>query len=126
VHITEVSLGYHSLTARYDCFLLVPRLAKCIWRDSELPSFFQILRLPFIYSTVLSWDVRGSSFYAFLSFTQTVFNEHADDYICYLQVFGPSTLETEETMFHGQRALRLWLELIALSELLFVTIVRRV
>lgn len=30
---------------------------------------------------------------------------------------GQSTLGTEETMLHGQRALRLWLELIALSEL---------
>jgi hypothetical protein len=36
--------------------------------------------------------------------------------------FGTSTLETEGIMLHGQRALRLWLELIALLELLFVII----
>jgi len=39
---------------------------------------------------------------------------------------GQSTLETEGTTLYGQRALRLWLELIALSGLLFVNYVRRV
>lgn len=54
------------------------------------------------------------------------FNERADDCFCYRHVFSTSTRETEGTSLDGQRALRLWLELIALFELLIVSHARRV
>jgi hypothetical protein len=125
VHITGVSSRYYSLTARYDSFLLVTRLAKCIGRVTDLLSFFRILRFPFVSSLALPLGFRRS-FYELLcvsDFTRTAFNEHVDDCICYPHVIlGYSTFGHGGTMFDGQRALRLWLELLALSQLLFVTL----
>ena len=127
MHISEISIGYHSLTACYDSLLLL-RLAKRIRRIPDLLSFSQILRLPFVFPLAL---LQGSGrlpseLLVFPTFMRTAFNEHADDCICYLRVLESSTLETEGIMLDRQRALRLWPELIALSELFFVTHVRGV
>ena len=116
VHIMAALLGRRRITALYECFLLfVMLVAHCLHaRKAEFSLYFSSSRLP---SSLR--HSRLSSELLVPHIMQTAFNELAAGSFLVNRVGVPHVhieYGTWTDMPHGQRALRLWLELIAFIE----------